>query len=62
MNIAHHRSPVPGGTLRAEAKGIHQTRRIANYQINVQDDRGNLIASCQAVAYRKKDRWPFGED
>ena len=62
VNVTYHRAPEPGSTLQAEAKETHRTRKTASYQILVRDERGRLIASCQALAYRREDRLPFLED
>jgi acyl-CoA thioesterase len=61
VNITYHRAPSPNSTLRAEAKEVSRTRKTGNYYITVKDDRENLIASCQALAYRKGDKLPFLE-
>ena len=61
VNVTYHRAPEPESTLRAEAKETHRTRKTASYQILVRDERGRLIASCQALAYRRDDRLPFLE-
>jgi len=59
VNITYHASPSPGDTLIAEAKEVNKTNRTGNYYITVKNQDGKLIASCQALAYRKKDRLPF---
>jgi acyl-CoA thioesterase len=59
VNVTYHRAPEPESTLQAEAKETHRSRRTASYQILVRDERGRLIASCQALAYRREDRLPF---
>ena len=61
VNITYHRAPSPDSTLRAEAKEVSRTRKTGNYYITVKDDRENLVASCQALAYRKGDKLPFLE-
>jgi acyl-CoA thioesterase len=61
VNITYHRAPSPNSTLRAVAKEVSRTRKTGNYYITVKDDRENLIASCQALAYRKGDKLPFLE-
>jgi acyl-CoA thioesterase len=48
-----------GDTLTAEANEIARTRKTANYDIRVYDGRRQLIASCQALAYRKGIPLPF---
>ena len=59
MNITYIASPRPGARLRAEAREISLTRRTATYEIKVCDQDGNLLAACQALCYRKKDKVPF---
>lgn len=61
MNITYTAAPSSGARLRAEAKEVNLTRRTATYDIRVQDEKENLIAVCQALVYRKKDRLPFLE-
>ncbi len=57
--VTYHNSPAENSTLRAESNEIHCSRKIATYSIKVTDQNGQLIASCQAVAYRKRDKLPF---
>lgn len=59
MNIIYIAPPSPGGRLTAEAKEFNRTNRTAVYDIRVTDDRSNLIASCQALVYRKGTPLPF---
>ncbi|MEW6374918.1 MAG: PaaI family thioesterase [Thermodesulfobacteriota bacterium] len=59
MNITYVSSPSPGSRLIAEAREFNHTQRTALYDIRVFDDRNNLIASCQALVYRKRDLLPF---
>jgi acyl-CoA thioesterase len=61
VNITYHRAPSANSTLRAEAKEVSKTRKTGNYYITVKDDKNNLIASCQALAYRKGEKLPFLE-
>ena len=62
VNVTYHRAPSPESTLRAEAKEVARTRKTGNYYITVKDEQENLIASCQALAYRKEDTLPFIDD
>jgi acyl-CoA thioesterase len=62
MNITYISSPAPGSRLIAEAKEYHRTQKTAIYDIRVTDEQNNLIASCQAVAYRKGTPLPFIEE
>ena len=59
MNITYISSPSPGSRLIAEAREFSRTQRTANYEIKVLDDQKNLIASCQALVYRKGEKLPF---
>ena len=61
MNITYMNSPTPGARLRAEAKELNITPRTASYDIKVTDEKQTLIASCQALVYRKKQGLPFLE-
>jgi acyl-CoA thioesterase len=57
VNIAYHSPAVAGDILRAEAKEIALSRKLSTYAIRVTCDE-RLVATCQAVAYRKKDLLP----
>src|SRR3989339_536734 len=59
MNITYLAPPSPGDFLTAEAKEINRTNRTANYYITVTNGEGRLLATCQALVYRKKDKLPF---
>ena len=59
MNVSYLAAPVPGARLRAEAKEINMTFRTGTYDIRVTDADGMLIASCQALVYRKNKPLPF---
>ena len=62
MNITYTAAPSPGARLRAEAREVNLTRRTATYDIRVTDEKQTLIALCQALVYRKKDKLPFLTD
>jgi len=51
----------PGAKLVAEAKEISRTRKTGNYDIRVTQGDNQLIAVCQALAYRKGVPLPFLE-
>jgi len=57
--VTYMAPPVPESTLTAEARELSCTRKTANYDIKAYDDKGRLIASCQALAYRKGTPLPF---
>jgi acyl-CoA thioesterase len=59
MNITYIAPPSPGSRLTAEAKEFNRTNRTAVYDIRVTDGQGGLIASCQALVYRKGTPLPF---
>ena len=59
MNITYIAAPRIGYCLRAEATEMSKTTRTANYSITVKDSKDNLIATCQALVYRKNERLPF---
>ncbi len=53
MNITYISSPSLGTRLTAEAREFSRTQRTAVYDIKLYDDQNNLIASCEALVYRK---------
>jgi acyl-CoA thioesterase len=59
VTITYHRSPTKGGVLRAESKEIYRSAKTASYDIRVTEGENILIATCQALAYRKKEKLPF---
>ncbi len=59
MTVTYHNPPEPGSKLIAESREIHRSRKTGTYEIKVMDGKSTLIASCQALAYRKKDPLPF---
>jgi acyl-CoA thioesterase len=59
VNVVYHKPAQWGQKLRAESREIHRSQKIATYNIWVRDERNVLIASCQAIAHRKKEQWPF---
>jgi acyl-CoA thioesterase len=62
MNVTFIAPPSPGAVLRAEAKETNLTPRTATYLINVTEGENRLIATCQALVYRKKEMLPFLEE
>lgn len=59
MNVTYLAPPSPGEMLSAEAKEVNKTNRTANYYITVKNQEDKLLATCQALVYRKKDSLPF---
>ena len=58
MNVTYIKPAQKGTLLRAESREISRGKKTASYQIAVNDDEG-LIALCQALVYRKKERLAF---
>ena len=46
------------GTLWAEAREVSKNFKIGSYVVEVKDDQGDLVATFQGLAYRKKDKLP----
>ena len=59
VNVTYISSPRNRTLLRAIAKEINKTRKTANYDIRVTDPENQLIATCQALAYRTGKPLPF---
>lgn len=59
VNVTYIASPEPGSRLSAEAREVSRTKRTATYDIRLADDRGRLIAVCQALAFRTGKPIPF---
>jgi acyl-CoA thioesterase len=47
------------GTLWAEARELSKNFKIGSYIVEVKDDHGELVATFQGLAYRKKDKLPL---
>ncbi|HQN18288.1 MAG TPA: hotdog fold thioesterase [Syntrophobacteraceae bacterium] len=62
MTVNYIAPPQTGSRLTAEAREFSLTRKTANYDIKVLDEKGQLIASCQALVYRKGIVLPFLEE
>ena len=59
VNVTYIASPPDGARLRAEAREISRTKKTAVYDINVVGPDKQLIATCQALAYRTGKPIPF---
>ncbi|MDP3181282.1 MAG: PaaI family thioesterase [Desulfobaccales bacterium] len=62
MNLTFHQAPKVGDKLTAQTRELHAGRRTATYFIEVTDAHGGLVASCQALAYRKDQPLPFARE
>jgi acyl-CoA thioesterase len=59
MNITYISPPPTESRLIAEAREFSRTQRTAVYDIKLFDDQNNLVASCEALVYRKEVALPF---
>ena len=59
VNVNYLNAALPGETLLAEARETNLSRKISACEIRVTGKDGRLVASAQALAYRKKDPLPF---
>ena len=62
VNVTYIKPPEAGDRLRAQADEIAQTRKTATYDIKVTNGNGDLIATCQALAYRTGKPVPFAQN
>jgi len=58
VNVVYHNPARFGKRLVAVSREIHRTRKTGTYEIRVKDEEGVLIASAQALAYRKREPLP----
>ncbi len=61
VNVTYIQSPEPGDLLQAQANEVAVTRKTATYDIRVTNGKGDLIATCQALAYRTGRPVPFSD-
>ncbi len=59
VNVTYIASPQTGVRMKARARRVSQTRKTAGYDIKVTTSEGDLIATCQALAYRTGKAIPF---
>ena len=59
VNITYVTSPKPGSRLRAEANRVSETQKTASFDIKITDQDGNIITTCQALAYQTGKPIPF---
>jgi len=52
VNVTYVTSPEAGTRLRAEAREVSKTNKTAAYDIKITDHEGQIIATCQALAFR----------
>jgi len=59
VNVTYVTSPEAGARLRAEAQEVSKTNKTSAYDIKVTDQDGQIIATCQALAFRTGKPIPF---
>jgi acyl-CoA thioesterase len=59
VSVTYVKSPAAGTRLRAEARMVSRTKKTASYDIRVFDAENELIATCQALAFRTGKPIPF---
>ena len=59
VNVTYVTSPEPGQRLQTQAHRVSQTRKTASYDMKVTDQNGQVIALCQALAFRTGKAIPF---
>ena len=59
VSITYVTSPKPGSILRAEANQVSETKKTASFDIKITDQDGNIITTCQALAYQTGKPIPF---
>ena len=59
VNVNYLCGVTPGKVLLAEGREVNRSSRISACEIRVTGEDDRLIATCQALAYRKKDPLPF---
>lgn len=59
MNITYISTPSSESRLMAEAREVSKTQKTAIYDIKLYDEKNQLIASCEALVYRKGVPLPF---
>lgn len=59
VNVNYLSPARSGETLWVEGRETNRSRKISSCDIRVTGEDGRLVATCQALAYRMRDRLPF---
>ena len=59
INVSYIKPSLNGNILTAEANEVTRSNRISNFSITVRNEKAEILAVSQAVAYLKKDKLPF---
>ncbi len=53
VNISYQKSSNIGDTIFAEARFVSESRKVAIYQIKIYNNKNEILATCQAMSYKK---------
>ena len=56
-NISIHQSSEVGDMLKATAKEIHLSHKLAKYEVSVTNQKSQLVATFSGTVYRKSKEW-----
>lgn len=59
INVSYVKPSLNGDILTAEADEITRSNKISNFRVMVKNEKGEILAVSQAVAYLKKEKLPF---
>jgi acyl-CoA thioesterase len=59
INVSYVKPSLNGDILTAEANEITRSNKISNFRVIVKNEKGEILAVSQAVAYLKKEKLPF---
>jgi acyl-CoA thioesterase len=59
VSVSYMKAPREEDVLTAEAKLVDSSRRISHFHIEIRNAEDELIAACQATAYRRDEPLPF---
>ncbi len=54
VTISYNKASKIGDTLFAEAKFVSESRKIAIYNITIYNQNNEIVATCQALSYKKQ--------
>ncbi|NND77554.1 MAG: hydroxyphenylacetyl-CoA thioesterase PaaI [Flavobacteriales bacterium] len=55
--ISHHAAVHAGDILTAVAEEVHHNHKLGVYNVEVQNQKGELVASFKGTVYRKSTEW-----
>jgi acyl-CoA thioesterase len=54
-SMAFHRAATAGCVLTAVAREVSRSRKLGSYQVDITDEKGELLATFQGLAYVKRE-------